>query len=312
MHQVGPRRTHPHPGEDVEHPAGAAQIAPRHPWHRRDSEVLGMRLQHRPGEARARHGRVGLLQCGQLAVRVAQWLEPREAAAHLGKRPRAELQQRARARDRDGRVPEAAGGETGLRRGFGGLLPEPTHRRDHAVVAVDGGAGLDPPVLALGRRGLSAQEHHTIRIPVDRARHLLDVGHEGGPTQDEVIGGEDRDRRSRVAPRDPLRGVQDRGGGAPVSRLGQEVRRPIGARELLGDVVHVLAHGDHDRAIRRDAQRDAIQGLPQQAAGAEQLHELLRPLLTEQPAHERAQTHALAAREHDGPQLRRVGHRATR
>jgi hypothetical protein len=128
----------------------------------------------------------------------------------------------------------------------------------------------------------------------------------------EVIGGEDRDRRGWIPPGDPLRGVQDGGRGAPVFRLEQDIGRLRGARELLGDVRGVLAHRDHHGAVRRDAECHPVQRLPQQAPRSEQLHVLLRPLLTDHLADEGSEPNPLTAGEHDSPQPSGVRHRATR
>src|SRR5882724_2221775 len=268
-----------------------------------------MRLEDGSREARSGQEGIGLLHGRHFPVRVEEPLDARESATHLGQGPRPELHQGLRPRDGDGGVPQAPGGETPLHSSLRLLLPKHTPPRNYAIVAIEGRARLDPAVLALGRRGLATQQHDPVGMPLERAGHFLDMGHEGGLAQDEVIGWEDREGRGRVAPGDPLRGVQNRGRGAPVFRLNQNVGRLRGALELLGDVPGVPAHRDHHGTVRRDAEGGPVKRLPQQASRPEQLHELLRPILAEHPANEGPETNPLAAGEHDAPHPPGFGHR---
>ncbi len=170
-HQVGPRRPHPHPGEHVEDPAGTPQITPRHPGQTRDPEALGMRLQDSPREARPGHQARRLPAPPPLPAPSRARPEAGEAAAHLGQRARAELQQRSRARDRDGGVPQAAGGETRLRRDPRTASPRtgaPSRRRRCRPSM--GAPGSIQPYSLSGDVGWAAQQHHAVGMPVDRAR----------------------------------------------------------------------------------------------------------------------------------------------
>ena len=178
----------------------------------------------------------------------------------------------------------------------------PVDRSSQALV------GLDPAVLDLGRRRLGPQQHEPLRVLLHPPRHLGHVGHEGGLAQEEVIGREDRDDGLRVAPRDPVGRVEHPGRGAPVEGLRQDGRPGRRDGELLGDVARVLPDRGDQGARLRDGEPDAVQGLAEQAPGPEQPCVLLRTVFAEDLPHERAQTHALAPGEHDGPAVLPAGH----
>jgi hypothetical protein len=180
---------------------------------------------------------------------------------------------------------------------------------EHAAEPVERAAELHPAVLALGGGRRRSQQRDAIGLRLHRPEHVGHLGHEGRLAQDEVIGGEERDRRVGVAAADPVGRVQDRRGGAAIARLHENVGRLVDAGELAGDMVGVLAHRHHHRAGERKAEGEPIERLAQQAARLEQRDVLLGPLVTERAPDQWAQAAPLPAGQHHRP---RVSGRATR
>ena len=174
-------------------------------------------------------------------------------------------------------------------------------------------ARLDPAVAGLRSVRLRAEQGDVRRVALDLAGDFRDVAHERGVVPHEMVRREDGDHGLRIAPGDPVDGKEDAGGGAPVARLYEDLRR-VPAGEFAGEKRGVRLRGDDDRPLRRHRERHAVERLAEEGSGTRENGVLLGPSVGMDAFDERGQAPSLPAGEDDRPESRtcftRTRHRA--
>lgn len=187
-------------------------------------------------------------------------------------RPEPHLPHQRRGRGDEGpAVPQRAGLDQPRRRLRIGLFLEAGDRSDETLAGTWANIAV-----GRGRRRRTNPEHddRAFRRP---AQGRLNRGAEGRRVGDVMIGGEDRDDRRRVDPRDPLGGGGDRGGGVPGRGLQQHLRRCPDGGQLVPDQSGVGLAANHDQRAALRQGRHTQRGGLETGQVADEGQERLRP-----------------------------------